>query len=163
MVPPPRPATRSSAPASAALAPVPLPDIAACDSPVGRGRPAFFVRRPVLDPGHLAGCAGLAPAHAIVPVEDECGVGLALPDSLLFRGTVVRRVPRIFEVERHAPAPAKDAYIVLHLRGERGPRRLIDSLHGVRRFGHEAQPNAAPRHEPYRLLTAVRHHGGGSR
>src|SRR5215475_1023560 len=38
-----------------ALAPVPLPGEAARDAPVGRARPGFLVRRPVLDPGHLAG------------------------------------------------------------------------------------------------------------
>src|ERR1700760_2797655 len=47
------------------------------------------------------------------------------------------------EVEPHAPAPAKDAIVVLHQRGERGPRRLVESLHGVRGFGHKAQPNGA--------------------
>jgi len=46
-------------------------------------------------------------------------------------------------VEPHAPAPAKDAIVVLHQRGERGPRRLVESLHGVRGFGHKAQPNGA--------------------
>jgi hypothetical protein len=93
----------------------------------------FFVRRPVLDPRHLVGCAELAPAHAVVPVENQRRMGEALPDSLFLRGTVVRRIgPGIFVVEPHTPAPAKDAIVVLHQRGERGPRRLIESLHGVR-------------------------------
>jgi len=46
-------------------------------------------------------------------------------------------------VEAHAPAPAKDAVVALHQRGERGPRRLIESLHGVRGLGHGTQPNAS--------------------
>src|ERR1700759_3482183 len=71
-------------------------------------------------------------------------MGVALSDSLFLRGTVVRRVgSRVFGVEPHAPAPAKDAIVVLHQRGERGPRRLVESLHGVRGFGHKAQPNGA--------------------
>jgi hypothetical protein len=44
-------------------------------------------------------------------------------------------------VEPHAPAAAKDAVVALHQRGEGGPRRLIESLDGVRRFDPEAQPN----------------------
>jgi Protein of unknown function (DUF1214) len=69
-------------------------------------------------------------------------MGLSLPDSLLLRGTVARRAGTgIFGMEPHAPAPAKDALVALHQRGERGPRRLVESHHGVREFGHEAQPN----------------------
>jgi hypothetical protein len=30
--------------------------------------------------------------------------------------------------------------VALHQRGERGPRPLTESLHGVRGFGHGAQP-----------------------
>src|SRR5262249_6572720 len=60
--------------AGTARAPVPLPGKEARDAPVGRARPGFLVRRPVLDPGHPAGCADLPPPHAIVPAEDECGV-----------------------------------------------------------------------------------------
>ena len=73
-------------------------------------------------------------------------MGVALSDSLFLRGTVVRRVgSRVFGVEPHAPAPAKDAIVALHQRGERGPRRLVESLHGVRGFGHEAQPKRGHR------------------
>src|SRR6185437_3416783 len=86
----------------------------------------------------------LAPAHAVVPVENQRRMGVALSDSLFLRGTVVRRVgPGVFGVEPHAPAPAKDAIVALHQRGERGPRRLVESLHGVRGSGHKAQPNGA--------------------
>ena len=73
------------------------------------------------------------------------GTRAAFPDPALLPGTVVRRVrPRHPGVEAHAPAAAKDAVVPLHQRGERRPRRLIESPHGVRRIDHEAQPNQPP-------------------
>src|SRR5262249_60814672 len=75
-----------------ALAPVPLPGVAARDPPVRRGRPAFFVRRAVLDPGHLTGGAELAPAHAVVPVVHEGGMRPAFPHPALLGRPVVLRV-----------------------------------------------------------------------
>ena len=49
-------------------------------------------------------------------------------------------------VEPVLPAPGDRAAIVApHQRCERGPRRLVESHHGVRGFGHEAQPNGGHR------------------
>jgi len=42
-------------------------------------------------------------------------------------------------VEPHAPAPAEDPVVALHKRRERRPRRLIERLDGVGRFGHEVE------------------------
>src|SRR5215475_13684588 len=63
----------------------------------------------------------------------------AFSHPALLGGAVVLWVRSgIIVMEAHAPAAAKDAVVALHQRGERGPRRLIESLHGVRRFGHES-------------------------
>lgn len=66
-----------------ALTPVTLTDVAARDSPVRQGGPAFLVRRPGLDPGHLLGRAELTPADAILPSKrarrELCPLGLAVP------------------------------------------------------------------------------------
>ena len=75
-------------------------------------------------------------------------MGFTLSDSLFLRSTFLRHTllhhvgPRLFGVEAHAPAAAKDTVVALHQRGERGPRRLIESLYGVPRFDHEVQLNA---------------------
>ena len=125
------------------MTPEPLTDIAARDSPVWRGRPAFLVRCPVLDPGHFAGCAELAPADAVLPVENERGVGFALSDSLFLRSTFLRHVgPRFFGVEAQAPAAAEDTVVALRQHSELGPGRLIQRFDGVPRFDHEVEPNA---------------------
>jgi len=47
------------------------------------------------------------------------------------------------------PAATEDAVVALDQRGERGPRRLIESLHGVRRFGRELQPNVGHDTSPF--------------
>src|SRR5215475_11816252 len=63
----------------------------------------------------------------------------AFSHPALLGGAVVLRVRSgVIVMEAHAPAAAKDAVVALHQRGERGPRRLIEGLHGVRRFGHES-------------------------
>src|SRR6516164_9813630 len=134
-----------------ALAPVPLTDVAARDPPVWRGRLAFFVRRAVLDPGHLAGRAELAPPHAVVPVVYEGGVRPALSHPALLGRTVVLWVRSgVIVMEAHAPAAAEDAVVALHQRGERGPRRLIQGSDGVRRLHHDVQRNPGPGQEPPR-------------
>jgi SAM-dependent methyltransferase len=130
---------------SHALAPVPLTDIAARDPPIRRCRPAFFVRGQALDPGHFLGCAELAPADAVLPLENERGVGFALPDPLFLRSTFLRHTlphivgPGLSGVEAHAPAAAEDAVVALNQRGKRGPGRFVKSLHGVRRSAHGAE------------------------
>jgi len=89
--------------------------------------------------------ATAAPAKsvAVLPFENERGVGFAFSDPLFLRSTFLRITfllhvgPRLFGVEGHAPAAAKDTVVALHQRGERGPRRLIESLYGVPRLDHE--------------------------
>jgi len=133
-----------------ALTPVPFTDIAARDPPVWRGRLAFFVRRAALDPGHLVGRAELAPAHAVVAVVHEGGMRPAFSHPALLGGAVVLWVRSgVIVMEAHAPAAAKDAVVALHQRSERGPRRLIEGPHGVRRFGHEVQPNPVQGMSPF--------------
>src|SRR5262249_28822664 len=91
-----------------------------------------------LDPGHLAGGAELAPAHAVVAVVHQGGMRPAFPHPALLGGAVVLWVrPGVIVMEAHAPAAAKDAVVARHQRGERGPRRLVEGPHGVRRFGHK--------------------------
>src|SRR5580658_8959927 len=150
------------------LPPVPLTDIAARDPPVRRGRPALFVRRPALDPRHLVGRAELAPADAVLPFEDKRSVGPALADPLFLRGTFLRYAflphggPRLIGVEPHAPAAAENTVVPLHQRGERGPGRLIERLHGVPRLGHEVQPNAGHDIGPSLRTTVGAGPGAGS-
>src|SRR5215475_172476 len=61
----------------------------------------------------------------------------AFSHPALLGGAVVLWVRSgVIVMEAHAPAAAKDAVVALHQRGERGPRRLIESLHGVCGFGH---------------------------
>src|SRR3954453_16396596 len=136
---------RSRAPASAAVArdevdpsgeggggdPAPAPalaDVAAGDAPVRQLGQALLVGGPALDPGHLVRRAELAPAEALVAVEDECGVRGA--------GTHPLQLPLAMEVcrgvldaslgmEADAPAAAEDAAVPLDERRERWPRRLV--------------------------------------
>jgi len=65
-----------------ALPSMALPDEMAGDTPVRRRRLALLVRRPVLDPGQLAGCSKLAPADAVVAVEDQRRVRCPALDSI---------------------------------------------------------------------------------
>src|SRR6516165_11474566 len=104
---------------------------------------ALFVGRTALYPGHLAGGAELAPAHTVVAVVHKGGMRPPFPHPALLGGSVVLWVRSgVIVMEAHAPAAAKDAVVALHQRGERGPGRLIESPHGVRRFDHEVQANA---------------------
>ena len=76
----------SSAPASPArrdaLAAVPLPDEVARDPPVGQVGETLLVLLAALDPRQLARGPELAPAEAVVAVEDERGVRRPGPDAL---------------------------------------------------------------------------------
>src|SRR5215472_6566596 len=125
-----------------ALTPVPLADVATRDPPVRRGRPTLVVCGAALDPRHLLGGAELAPAHAVVPLVHEGRMRPAISHPALLGRTVVAWVRSgIVVMEAHAPAATEDAVAALHQRSERRPRRLIESPHGVRRSGHEVQPN----------------------
>src|SRR6516165_2343702 len=115
---------------------------------------ALFVGRTALYPGHLAGGAELAPAHTVVAVVHKGGMRPPFPHPALLGGAVVLWVRSgVIVVEAHAPAAAKDAVVAFHQRGERGPGRLIESPHGVRRTGHEFNLTRALRHRsPARAL-----------
>ena len=99
------------------------------------------VGRAALDPRQLRGRAELAPAEAVVAIEDErrmCGAGKHTGELPV----AVQRGRRPFAdalgMEAHAPAAAEDAVVALHQRGERRPGRLAESLDRVRRLDDEA-------------------------
>src|SRR6185437_847711 len=119
-----------------ALAAVPLAHVAAGDPPVRR-QPllALLVRGPALDPRQVLRRPELAPAQAVVAVEDERGVCSAGPDELVLAVAVgLGRLPiDALGVEPHAPATAEDPVVPLDQIGERGPRRLVERFD---RVGH---------------------------
>ena len=122
-----------------ALTAASLSDVATPDPPIWRGRSTLLVRSPVLDPGHLVGRPELAPADAILPVEDERGMGRSCPNtSELPTAVHARRVLGVVGVEAHAPASAEDPVVALDQRSERWPCRLVESPDLVPSFHDEA-------------------------
>lgn len=86
------------------------------------------------------GCPELAPANTAVPVENERRMGRSGPNTIELPFAVEGRRSSPADplgMKPHAPATAKDAAVALHQRHERGLRRLIESLDGIRRFDHE--------------------------
>jgi hypothetical protein len=78
-----------------ALATVSLADEAAGDPPVRELGQPLLVGDPVLDPGHLLGRTELAPADALVAVEDEGCVRRALADPRELPVAVVVGAPDV--------------------------------------------------------------------
>jgi hypothetical protein len=109
---------------------VPLADEVARDPPVGRRRLALLVLGTALDPRQLARRSELAPAEAVVSVEDERGMGRALLHALELPLPVhcCRVLVGAFGMEPDAPAPAEHAVVRLDQRGERVPRTLVERL-----------------------------------
>src|SRR5680860_1248235 len=116
-----RPAERGVGDAAAAQA---LAGEEAGNAPVREGGEAVVVAAPALDLRQLAGRSELAPAQALVAVEDERGVGAALVYALLLLGSVLRRGAPLaqLDVEAHAPAASPHAVVRLDQPGKRGPR-----------------------------------------
>ncbi len=129
-----------------ALAPAALADEAAGDPPVGRRRASLLVGGAALDPRQLLGRAELAPAQAVLAVEDERRMGRSRADALQLPLAVESRRGLLADagrVEAHAPTAAEDAVVALHQGGEGIPRRLVERPDGVRRHGHRVHPSEA--------------------
>ena len=130
---------------SHALTPVSLADVTARDPPVRWGRLAFLVGGAALDPRQLPGRAELAPAQAVAAVEDERRMCRSRTHAGQLAVTVQLRrgvLADALGMESHAPAAAEDAVVVLHQRGERRPRRLVERSDTVGGRCHEI--NVAP-------------------
>src|SRR5256885_10951290 len=116
---------RSSGDALAAMA---FAGVATCDSPVRWVGEFLFVGAPVLDPRNLVGRTELAPADALVAVEDERRVRSPGHDAFVLAFTLRscrRRFGVIIGVEAHAPAASEYAVVRLDERCERIPRRGV--------------------------------------
>src|ERR1019366_2110311 len=96
-----------------------------------------------LYPRYLSRRAELAPAQAVVAVEDERRVCRSRTQASQLAITVQLRCGAdALGMESHAPAAAKDAVVVLHQRGERRPRRFVERSDTVGGRSHEI--NVAP-------------------
>src|SRR5580698_10544432 len=90
-------------------------DEEAGDAPVGQVRQPGLISLEALDPRQLPGRTELAPADAVIALEDERRLRTPLGDQLRLLRAVHRRryaPARTFGVEAHAPAAAPDAIVL---------------------------------------------------
>jgi len=132
------------------LAAMAFADVAAGDPPVGKLVQLLLVLLAVLDARYLVGWPELAPADAVIAVEDQRRVRGPGPDAVEFLLPVRLRgveVGGFFGVEAHAPAAAEDAAVGFHQRRERIPRRHVECLDGEVGGLHRS-PGRIPRSSP---------------
>ena len=112
-----------------AVATMALADEAARDPPVGQLVELLVVLLAVLDARYFVRRSELAPADALVAVEDERGMRSPGPHAVeLLLSVRLRRVKMgsFFRVKSHAPAAAEDAAVGLDQRGEGVPGRWVE-------------------------------------
>src|ERR1022692_2378464 len=131
-----------------------LPEWQSPQRPLRLTRPPLVLRRidnhdgvggAVLDPRQLPGRAELAPAQAVVAVEDERRVCRPRTHAGQLAVTVQLRrgvLADTLGMKSHAPAAAEDPVVALYQRGECRPRRLVERPDTVGGRSHEI--NVAP-------------------